>query len=97
MAIKKLKENVKEGGETSFASEVRIISSIQHRNLLWLSGWCYEKGKALLVYEYPDNGSLEKLLYTKDKIKGETVDLTSDHRCVSILDNKASMYKNSLT
>ena len=34
VAIKKLKENVKEGGEASFASEVRIISSIRHRNLV---------------------------------------------------------------
>ena len=41
VAIKKLKENVKEGGEASFASEVRIISSIRHRNLLQLRGWCY--------------------------------------------------------
>ena len=80
MAIKKLKENVKEGGEASFASEVRIISSIRHRNLLRLRGWCYEKGKALLVYEYADNGSLEKLLYAKDKIEGEAVVLTSERR-----------------
>ena len=80
VAIKKLKENVKEGGEASFASEVRIISSIRHRNLLRLRGWCYEKGKALLVYEYADNGSLEKVLYAKDKIEGETEVLTSERR-----------------
>ena len=68
VAIKKLKDNVKErGGEAAFASEVRIISSIRHRNLLALRGWCYEKGKALLVYQYAENGSLEKLLYKKDK------------------------------
>ena len=80
VAIKKLKEDVKEGGEASFASEVRIISSIRHRNLLRLRGWCYEKGKALLVYEYAENGSLEKLLYAKDKFERETVDLTSERR-----------------
>ena len=80
MAIKKLKDDVKAGGEASFASEVRIISSIRHRNLLRLRGWCYEKGKALLVYEYADNGSLEKLLYAKDKMNGETLVLTSERR-----------------
>ena len=80
VAIKKLKEDVKEGGEASFASEVRIISSIRHRNLLRLRGWCYEKGKALLVYEYANNGSLEKLLYANDKIKGEAIALTRDWR-----------------
>ena len=38
VAIKKLKENVKEGGEATFASEMRIISSIRHRNLWQLRG-----------------------------------------------------------
>ena len=32
------------------------------------------------MYEYADNGSLDKLLYTKDKIEGGTVVLTSDRR-----------------
>ena len=77
VAIKKLKDDVKAGGEASFASEVRIISSIRHRNLLRLRGWCYEKGKALLVYEYANNGSLEKLLYANDKIEGKAIALTS--------------------
>ena len=80
VVIKKLKDDVKAGGEASFASEGRIISSIQHQNLLQFRGWCYEKGKALLVYEYANNGSLEKLLYANDKIEGEVIALTSDQR-----------------
>ena len=32
------------------------------------------------MYEYADNGSLEKLLYTNDKIEGEAIALTRDRR-----------------
>ncbi|KAI5073218.1 hypothetical protein GOP47_0011231 [Adiantum capillus-veneris] len=44
-----------------------IISSIRHRNLLELQGWCYEKGEAMLVYKYMRNGSLDRYLYYGEK------------------------------
>lgn len=61
VAIKKLKDGFRK--EAEFASEINIISSIRHRNLLQLRGWCFEKGEALLVYKYMSNGSLENYLY----------------------------------
>lgn len=50
VVIKKLKKGFKEG--SAFATEIGLISRISHHNLLSLQGWCYEGGKALLVYNY---------------------------------------------
>ncbi|KAH7280219.1 hypothetical protein KP509_37G056400 [Ceratopteris richardii] len=61
VAIKRLKDGV--AMEVEFLSEIQIISQIRHRNLLHLQGWCYEKGKALLVYDYMPNGSLDAHLF----------------------------------
>ncbi|XP_008793619.2 L-type lectin-domain containing receptor kinase VIII.1 [Phoenix dactylifera] len=46
-----------------FLSELSIIASLRHRNLVRLQGWCHEKGEILLVYDYMLNGSLDKALF----------------------------------
>ncbi|KAL1802968.1 hypothetical protein ACET3Z_031615 [Daucus carota] len=49
--------------KASFESEVRLISNVHHRNLIRLLG-CSSKGPdLLLVYEYMENGSLDRFLY----------------------------------
>ncbi|KAK1401897.1 Cysteine-rich receptor protein [Heracleum sosnowskyi] len=49
--------------KASFESEVRLISNVHHRNLVRLLG-CSSKGPdLLLVYEYMENGSLDRFLY----------------------------------
>ncbi|KAK7411892.1 hypothetical protein VNO78_03335 [Psophocarpus tetragonolobus] len=58
VAIKRISEDSHQGIK-EFASEVRIISRLRHRNLVQLIGWCHEKKKLLLVYEYMQNGSLD--------------------------------------
>ncbi|KAI5084941.1 hypothetical protein GOP47_0001110 [Adiantum capillus-veneris] len=58
VAVKRLKDGLKR--EAEFSSEIRIISGIRHRNLLQLRGWCYDKGEAMLVYDYMPNGSLDR-------------------------------------
>ncbi|KAI5060903.1 hypothetical protein GOP47_0023408 [Adiantum capillus-veneris] len=65
VAIKRLKEGVRK--EAEFSAEMNIISSIRHRNLLQLRGWCHEKGEAMLVYNYLSNGSLDRYLYGEKK------------------------------
>ncbi|KAF7843041.1 L-type lectin-domain containing receptor kinase IX.1 [Senna tora] len=62
VAIKKLSECSRQGTR-EFASEVRIISQLRHRNLVQLIGWCYERKELLLVYEYMPNGSLDSHLF----------------------------------
>ncbi|KAL4323549.1 hypothetical protein GQ457_11G007730 [Hibiscus cannabinus] len=50
-------------GKAEFLSELSIIGTLRHRNLVRLQGWCHEKGEILLVYDLMPNGSLDKALY----------------------------------
>lgn len=50
-------------GKTEFLSELSIIGTLRHRNLVRLQGWCHEKGEILLVYDLMSNGSLDKALF----------------------------------
>lgn len=65
VAVKKLLLSSKEH-EDEFRSEVEIISSIRHRNLVELRGWCHERRRQVLVYEYVPNKSLEYHLFNND-------------------------------
>ncbi|GLT31704.1 hypothetical protein SLA2020_064220 [Shorea laevis] len=51
----------------SFIAEVETIGSIHHFNLVRLVGFCAEKTRMLLVYEYMCNGSLDQWIFYKDK------------------------------
>lgn len=46
-----------------FIEEVRFLSSIQHRNIVTLLGYCQESNLQILVYEYVPNGSVSSHLY----------------------------------
>lgn len=46
-----------------FIDEVRYLSSIQHRNLVTLLGYCQENNLQFLIYEYIPNGSVSGHLY----------------------------------
>ncbi|KAI3995183.1 hypothetical protein MKX01_031985 [Papaver californicum] len=50
-------------GKAEFLSELSIIGTLRHRNLVTLLGWCHEKGEILLVYDFMPNGSLDKALF----------------------------------
>ncbi|CAL4897926.1 unnamed protein product [Urochloa decumbens] len=62
VAVKRVSKGSKQG-KKEYASEVRIISRIRHRNLVQLIGWCHDGGDLLLVYELMPNGSLDTHLY----------------------------------
>ncbi|CAN6348411.1 unnamed protein product [Urochloa humidicola] len=62
VAIKRVSKGSKQG-KKEYASEVRIISRLRHRNLVQLVGWCHDGGDLLLVYELMPNGSLDTHLY----------------------------------
>nr|KYP61212.1 Lectin-domain containing receptor kinase A4.3 [Cajanus cajan] len=67
VAIKRVSEDSDQGIK-EFASEVRTISRLRHRNLVNLIGWCHERKKLLLVYEYMPNGSLDVHLFKKQSL-----------------------------
>jgi hypothetical protein len=62
VAIKRVSKGSKQGRK-EFASEVRVISRLRHKNLVQLIGWCHGGEELLLVYELMPNGSLDRHLY----------------------------------
>ncbi|KAI3755513.1 hypothetical protein L1987_55315 [Smallanthus sonchifolius] len=67
VAVKRVSKSSKQGIK-EYASEVKIISRLRHRNLVQLTGWCHEKGELLLVYEYMENGSLDSHLFKEKSL-----------------------------
>nr|KYP63091.1 Lectin-domain containing receptor kinase A4.3 [Cajanus cajan] len=62
VAIKRISRESKQGIK-EYATEVKIISQLRHRNLVQLIGWCHMKKDLLLIYEFMQNGSLDSHLY----------------------------------
>ena len=61
IAVKRLEGNWQ--GEEEFWAEVSIIGRINHSNLVKMWGFCAEGNHRLLVYEYLENGSLDRYLF----------------------------------
>ncbi|XP_027151058.1 proline-rich receptor-like protein kinase PERK2 [Coffea eugenioides] len=57
-----------------FIEEVRYLSSIQHRNLVSLLGYCQDNGQQILVYEYIPNGSVSIHLYGAGHVAQEKLE-----------------------
>ncbi|MBA0880558.1 hypothetical protein Goshw_021350 [Gossypium schwendimanii] len=53
-----------------FMAEVSTIGRVHHFNLVRLYGFCFEQNLRALVYEYMENGSLDKFLFGEDKKLG---------------------------
>ncbi|GLJ37310.1 hypothetical protein SUGI_0756910 [Cryptomeria japonica] len=67
VAVKMLDRSKK--GEKEFEAEVMTIGSIHHVNLVSLIGFCSEGNhRRLLVYEYMENGSLDKNLFSTTSV-----------------------------
>ncbi|KAF3439162.1 hypothetical protein FNV43_RR17437 [Rhamnella rubrinervis] len=64
VAVKKISRGSRQGRK-EYITEVKIISSLRHRNLVQLIGWCHDGGEFLLVYEFMPNGSLDSHLFGK--------------------------------
>nr|GEV42429.1 cold-responsive protein kinase 1-like [Tanacetum cinerariifolium] len=67
VAVKKLSFDKSQQGDAEFLAEVRMITSIQHKNLVRLLGCCSEGPQRILVYEYMKNKSLDLIIYGENK------------------------------
>ena len=63
VAVKVLKESKGDGEE--FMNEVASISRTSHVNVVTLLGFCYERNKRALIYEFMPNGSLDSFISDK--------------------------------
>ncbi|KAL6546606.1 hypothetical protein OROMI_022327 [Orobanche minor] len=55
-------------GIRAFSAEISSLGRLKHRNLVGLRGWCKkEKGSLVLVYDYMENGSLDKRVFGCDE------------------------------
>ena len=64
IAVKKLSQNSGQG-KKEFMNEAKLLSRVQHRNVVSLLGYCSHEEEKLLVYEYVANESLDKFLFSK--------------------------------
>ncbi|KVI03597.1 hypothetical protein Ccrd_018112 [Cynara cardunculus var. scolymus] len=49
-----------------FKAEVETLSTVQHKNLISLQGYCVHDGSQLLIYSHMENGSLDYWLSKLD-------------------------------
>ncbi|XP_033511761.2 G-type lectin S-receptor-like serine/threonine-protein kinase At5g35370 isoform X1 [Nicotiana tomentosiformis] len=62
VAVKKI-INLGIQGQRDFCTEIAVIGSIHHINLVKLKGFCAQERQRLLVYEYMNRGSLDRTLF----------------------------------
>ena len=67
VAIKLLSSESKQGTK-EFLTEINMISTARHSNLVQLIGCCVEDRKRILLYEYLENNSLASVLLRKFRI-----------------------------
>lgn len=64
IAVKKLSRGSNQG-KTQFVNEAKLLTRVQHRNVVNLFGYCTHGREKLLVYEYVPRESLDKFLFSE--------------------------------
>jgi serine/threonine protein kinase len=66
VAVKVLKMSMNKKVEEGFMAEIGTIGRTYHVHLVRLYGFCFDRDTRALVYEFLENGSLDKYLYGDD-------------------------------
>ncbi|RWR84755.1 LEAF RUST 10 DISEASE-RESISTANCE LOCUS RECEPTOR-LIKE PROTEIN KINASE-like protein 2.7 isoform X2 [Cinnamomum micranthum f. kanehirae] len=65
VAVKILDET--EQSEVQFMNEVQTMGKIHQQNLVCIMGFCFEQSRRALIYEFMENGSLDKYMHCNIK------------------------------
>ncbi|KAG8388937.1 hypothetical protein BUALT_Bualt02G0177200 [Buddleja alternifolia] len=72
IAVKVLNRGPNKSIQEQFMAEVGTIGRTHHINLVRLYGFCYDESMSALVYEFMENGSLDKHLFSENQeLQGE--------------------------
>ncbi|KAI0487937.1 hypothetical protein KFK09_027760 [Dendrobium nobile] len=63
VAVKRLEDGIIGQRRKEFLAEVETIGNLHHINVVRLIGFCAEKSNRLLVFEFMENGSLDKWIF----------------------------------
>ncbi|XP_056687272.1 putative cysteine-rich receptor-like protein kinase 31 isoform X2 [Spinacia oleracea] len=80
IAVKRLERNSVHG-DVQFKNEILILTKLQHRNLVRLLGFCFEKEEMLLIYEFVINKSLDSFLF--DPIQSSSMPWETRYRVIN--------------
>ncbi|GKV37835.1 hypothetical protein SLEP1_g45809 [Rubroshorea leprosula] len=67
IAVKVLEKSSEKAVGEQFMAEVGTIGRTYHINLVRLYGFCYDQNMSALVYEFMENGSLDKYLFKETR------------------------------
>ncbi|KAJ0816654.1 putative protein kinase RLK-Pelle-CrRLK1L-1 family [Helianthus annuus] len=68
VAVKRLNEQYGQGLK-EFLTEIQLLTGQNHPNLIALIGYCDEGKEKIIVYEYAENGSLDKYLRRDNTVR----------------------------